>query len=287
MNSEYLLYRAGDLLSQFLPRPFAYWVGLRTADYFYRRDHRGRRAVMSNLQHILEFRGVHASGETLERMARQTFQNFGKYLVDFFRFTRMSKAQVDRMISIEHKEYISQCARGEHGVLAVTAHFGSWEMAAIVMTALGYSINVVVLEQSNRKINDLFQRRREMRGMKVIPLGRAARGTLEALRRREFVALLADRDYSHHRHLVDFFGRPARLPRGPATLCVKTGAVIMPAFLLRQPGDTFLLRVHKPLDAGGKVDVAGVQAQLCRILEEEIGENPTQWYMFEEFWNGE
>jgi len=286
MNSEYLQYRAVDMLSQILPRPFAYWVGLRTADYFYRRDHRGRRAVMSNLQHILEFRGVHASEEKLERMARRTFQNFGKYVVDFFRFTRMSKAQVDRIISIEHQEYISQAAAGGRGVLSVTAHFGSWEMAAIVMTALGHPINVVVLEQRNEKINDLFQSRREMRGMKVIPLGHAARGTLEALKRGEFVALLADRDYSQRRDFSIFFGTPARFPRGPATLCVKTGARIMPAFLLRQPDDTFLLRFHKPIDAGGTASVEDIQAQLCRVLEAEIGENPTQWYMFEEFWNG-
>ncbi|MDD4873246.1 MAG: lysophospholipid acyltransferase family protein [Kiritimatiellae bacterium] len=286
MNSEYVKYRAVDFLSQILPRPFAYWVGLRMADWFYQHDNRGRHAVMSNLRHILEYKGVHPSEETLERLSQQTFRNFGKYVVDFFRFTQMSRRQVDRVVSIEHQEYISDAAVLGRGVLTVTAHFGSWEIGGLVISALGYPLNVVTLQQTDRRINDLFQSRRKMRGLKVIPLGSAAIGTIKALKKGEFVALLADRDYSQHRDLVQFFGKTARFPRGPATLCIKTGAVLLPGFLLRQPDDTFLLRMHKPIEAENR-SISDIQAMICRILEKEIGENPTQWYIFEEFWNGE
>ncbi|NLB59943.1 MAG: hypothetical protein GX806_02530, partial [Lentisphaerae bacterium] len=44
-------YRLAQLISQGLPRRFAYWVGLRVADRFFARDQRGRQAVMSNLGH--------------------------------------------------------------------------------------------------------------------------------------------------------------------------------------------------------------------------------------------
>ena len=284
MNSDYFHCRAADFLSKVLPRPFAYWFGLRVADICYYNDDRGRHAVMSNLRNILEFQGVHPSEETLERLARQTFRNFGKYVVDFFRFTRMTMVQVDRIVSIEHPEYIKQAADLGKGVLVVTAHFGSWEMGGIVLSALGYPLNVVALQQRDRRINELFQSHRVRRGLKVIPLGSAAIGTIKALKKGEFVALLADRDYSGHRDLVRFFGKMARFPRGPAMLCTRIGAVILPGFLLRLPDDTFLLRMHKPIHVGTS-SISEVQADLCRILEKEIGENPTQWYMFDEFWN--
>ena len=276
---------AADFLSKVLPRSLAYWFGLRLADIYYYHDDRGRRAVMSNLRNILEFRGFHPSSETLECLARQTFRNFGKYVVDFFRFTRMTIAQVDRIVSIEHPEYIQQAAVIGRGVLTVTAHFGSWEMGGIVLSALGYPLNVVALQQRDRRINELFQSQREKRGLNVIPLGSAAIGTIKALKKGEFVALLADRDYSGHRDFASFFGKPARFPRGPAMLCVKADAVILPGFLLRLPDDTFLLRMHEPIPAG-KSSIAEVQAKLCGILEKEIGACPTQWYMFDEFWNG-
>jgi lauroyl/myristoyl acyltransferase len=44
--------------------------------------------------------------------------------------------------------------------------------------------------------------------------------------------------------------------------------------------------MHKPIEAGGR-SIPEIQAMICRILEKEIGENPTQWYMFDEFWEGE
>lgn len=287
MNHQYLQYRAADVLSKALPRPFAYWIGLRVADALYRRDERGRKAVMANLDHILKFKGVRASEETLERMARQTFRHFGKYVVDFFRFTHLTKGQVDRMISIQHPEHIDEAVAAGKGVLAVTAHFGSWEMAGLVMSALGHPVNVVVLEHTDQRINRLFQSRRERRGFKVIPLGKAARGTVRALRNKEIIAMLADRDYSGKARAAMFFGAPARFPRGPAELCVRMGASVMPAFLIRQPDDSFLFRVHEPIVPGDGVTDAEIQGRICAVLQEEISGNPTQWYMFEEFWNGE
>jgi len=284
MDREYILYRTADFLSHVLPRRFAYWIGLRVADRFYRRDAYGRSAVISNLRHILEFKGVRPSEETLEKLARRTFQYFGKYLVDFFRFTRMSRAEVDRIVSIEHPEYIDQARALGRGGLAVSAHLGSSEIAGAVVVALGLPLNAVVLPESDQKINALFQSRREGRGLKVIPLGHAARGTLKALKNKEWAALLADRDYSARNDLVHFFGAPARLPRGPVALCVKTGAPILPTFLLRQDDDTFLLRFHSPIIPHGSSSFLDIQGQICKILEQEIGERPSQWFMFEEFW---
>jgi len=287
MNTEYIQYRAADFLSHVVPRRFAYWVGLRVADRFFRRDGRGRSAVISNLRHILEFKGLRPSSETLERLARGTFQYFGKYLVDFFRFTRMSESVVDRIVSIEHLERLNQAVAHGKGVLLLSAHFGSWEIGAAVVSALGHPISAVVVPQKNKKTNMLFQSRREKRGIKVLPLGEAARRTLRALRKGELVAMLADRDYTQHNDLTRFFGAPARLPHGPATLCVKAGATILPVFLLRENHDTFLLRFHPPIVPGRNSSVSEIQAQICLILEQEIGERPCQWYMFDEFWKHE
>jgi KDO2-lipid IV(A) lauroyltransferase len=284
MDTEYLQYRAADFISKVLPRPFAYWVGLRVADGFYRRDHRGRAAVISNLRHILEHQGIRASEETLENMARKTFQYFGKYLVDFFRFRAVSRRLVNRLISIEHLDYVDQAAATGRGVLVVSAHLGSWEIGAAALVSMGYPMNAVVLEQGSKKTNALFQRRRQSRGFKAIPLGRAVRGIMKALRQKEFVALLADRDYSRRNDMVPLFGTPTRLPMGPATLCVRLQAPILPGFMMRQADDTFLLRFSRPIVPDSLTTVDDVQAQICAVLEQAVGKDPCQWFMFDEFW---
>jgi KDO2-lipid IV(A) lauroyltransferase len=284
MNTEYLQYIAAAIVSEVLPRRFAYWVGRTLGARFCRRDDRGRRAVIANLRTIFRFRQQSCSRVELADMAQRTFQQFGKYLVDFFRYTRLSEAKVRRMMTVEGRGRLDEAVAAGNGVILVTAHLGNWEIGGAAVAALGYPINAVVLPQSNMKTNELFQRFRTKRGMTVMPLGHAARDTMRALRRGEIVAVLADRDYSRHSTPMRFFGQDAGLPNGPARLHVKTGAPILPAFLLRRPDDSFVLRFHPPIVGNTRAHVADIMGQIGRILEVEIGESPCQWFMFDNFW---
>ena len=283
-NGSYVSYRLVDCLSRLLPRRFCYWSALRLADQFCRHDHAGRAGVVSNLRRVLAFKGEHPADAELQTLARQTFRHFGKHVVDFFRFRHLSQAGISRMVTVDHPEYIQQAVEVGRGVLAVTAHLGNWEIGGAVLSARGHAVNAVVLPQSDGRTNDLFQRRRQERMARVFPLGHAARQVLGALHRREFVALLADQDYTPQRHYTTFFGALARLPSGPAKLCVKVQAPILPGFVIRQPDDTFVLRFYQPIVPRPDSSVEDVQDQMARILERAIADCPSQWFIFREFW---
>lgn len=284
---EYLLFRIANFLSAVIPRPFAYWISLRVADLYFFRDTKGRRAVMANLRRVLEFNGGRPSELELAAMARLTFQYFGKYLVDFFRFVGARRKQAERLVRLEHEEYLEQAQAVGRGVLVVTAHLGSWEIGGMVLASKGFPINVVVLRQKAENVNALFQGYRRRRGVNVIPLGSAARSILRKLKNKEWVALLADRDYSAHSGTVQFFGAVTHLPRGPAWLCCRSGAPILPGFLLRQADDTFVLRFHPPIAPGEEATVETVQRKVVEVLEREIGENPAQWLIFHDMWGND
>lgn len=285
MMDKYTCYRAAQVISRCLPRRFAYWLGLRIADHCYASDHAGRRAVISNFRQILAVQGVAASDETLEQMARKNFQYFGKYLVDFFKFSRFTPAGIRRLVSMEHFEYIAQAEALGRGVIFITAHLGNWELGGAILTAQGRRIHAVFLPHRENKINELFQKYRSQRGLQCIPLGHAARGVMEALKRNECVAMLADRDFTAHHFPILFFGKPAHLSSGPARIAVKTQAPLVPTFILRQPDDTFLLRLYPPIVPEPQTTVAELQERIRDVLEQEIGRNPLQWFMFDDFWN--
>jgi len=286
MNTRFLQYSAAAFLSTALSRRMAYRVGCRTADRYYRRDERGRKAVEANLKTIMGFKGQTLDDEELDRQVRETFRQFGKYLVDFFRYTGLSRRRASGLIDIEAAHHLSDAAALGKGVILVTAHLGSWEIGGAIVAGMGYPLNAVVLPEDNKRTNAMFQRYRERRGLKVIPLGRAARALLHALRRGEAVVLMADRDYSAHSDLAEFFGRQVRLPTGPARLCVKTGAPVVPSFLLRREDDRFLLRFHPPIEPDGPSSIGSVRMRICGILQNEISANPNQWFMFDDFWSG-
>lgn len=285
MDSEYIKYKSADIVSRCLPRPLAYWIGLRIADRFFYADCNGRKAVMGNLSKVMEFKGIRSSRSQLRFMARRTFQNFGKYMVDFFRYGQFTREKVERMVSLEHPERIEQAVNFGNGVIVITAHYGSWEIAGAVLSALGYPVNVIVLPESNKRTDRLFKLRREGRGVKSIPIGYAATGALKALRRRELVGILADRNYGRNQNQFKFFGVPTFLPAGPATLSLRTNAPIAPVFLVRQSNDSYMFRFREPVIPEKGDTLESIQYKICRILEDEISKDPMQWYMFRAFWN--
>jgi KDO2-lipid IV(A) lauroyltransferase len=278
------LYRLAAVLSRRLPRRFGYWCGLRIADFYYWRRTAERTAVISNLRRIYAARGITLAETALPGLARKTFQHFGKYLVDFFRFARLTEAELRQYVTLENVEALRAAAARGKGVLVVTAHLGNWEVGGAVIAALGYRLNAVALPQPSRRLDRLFNQQRASRGIRVLPLGRAALGIVRCLQRGELVALLGDRNFDHHPGRYQFFGAPAPLPRGPAWLAMRTGAPLVPTFLLRQEDDTFLLRCHPPIYP----DVAGsetaVRTAWLAALEKEIASAPWQWFIFKDFW---
>ncbi|HMP74953.1 MAG TPA: lysophospholipid acyltransferase family protein [Kiritimatiellia bacterium] len=283
----YLSYQMASGISRTLPARAAYWVGLRIADLHYLFNRRAREAVRGNIRQVFLWRGIQPARRALRGHARKTFQHFGKYLVDFFRFTNLTARDLEERVSIEHPERLAEAVRRGRGVVVVTAHFGNWEIGGAVLHALGYPVNAVVAPERLPRLERLLRRQRERRGLHVVQLGQSARALLRSLQRGEIVALLADRDFSSGHRVIELFGKRVCLPRGAAWLARRAGAPVVPVFLIRQEDDTFLLRIHPPIPP----DLAGGEEATMRSvrdsLEREIGERPYQWFLFHDFWKPE
>jgi KDO2-lipid IV(A) lauroyltransferase len=275
-------YRTAAFVSRRLPILFAYWFGMRVADLFYLSDARGRNGVQANLRRILAHRGVRYGPSSIRVLSRKTYQHFGKYLIDFFRYSASTFAEIEDRLDIERIDHLDRVYAGGRGLILLTAHVGNWEMGALALCQKGYPLTAVFRPEGVRQVDRLFEAQRRSRGLSLVPIGGAARGMLRALRDGGIVALLADRDFTTHRHHARFFGADACLPRGPAQLAVRTGVPIVPAFMIRRVDDRFVLRFSPPIMPDGDVDE--VQERIAAILEQVIGENPFQWFVFEDFW---
>ena len=282
----YYCYRVAAWLSRTLPRNFSYRLASWVSWFFHRFDLRGREAVQANLRQILAARGEDASEGRIARLSRETFACFGKYLVDFFRYAQIDPQRLDEIVEVDHPEYIHQAAAPGKGVIAVSAHFGNWEMGGAAICALGYRLHTVVLPDRFEKVNRLFETQRRKRGFDVTFLGHSASVVLRALRRAEFVGLLADVDFTGRNHVVNFFGRPARLPRGPAYLAHRLGVPVMPGFVRRREDDKLILHVYPPIMPEANLSQEAIQGRICAALEDMVGRYPHQWFVFRSFWDG-
>ncbi|MFO7535732.1 MAG: lysophospholipid acyltransferase family protein [Kiritimatiellia bacterium] len=276
-----------EYLCRLLPRRFCYYIALRMADTFYRSDVRARRAVRANMRRVTGHMGQKLSRFDVELLVRRVFQGFAKYLVDFFSFSHMTREETERLVEFENRGQLEKVRALNRGALLVTAHHGNWELAGAVLVSLGYSITAVAQPQEQKKLNNLFMSYRRKRGIHVVPLGlTVVRQLMEALGRGEFVGLLADRDYTPRNHPIDFFGAPASLPIGPAWISSHYKVPILPGFLLRKEDDSFVMKFYPILNAAGDQDEATIQAELRDVLQDGISRDPSQWFMFEDLWNG-
>jgi len=281
-----LFYRVVSLLATRLPRHAGYALARPVSGVAYRYNHAVRDAVAANLRFVLDGRGRPWSEAELQPLVRRNFDNFGKYVVDFFSLGSLAPESLDPLIRAEHVEYLEQCQALGKGIIGLTAHIGNWELGASVMQRHGCRVNAVVRPQASPKLDALFASPRNKRGIQALPMSGAARAVPACLKRNELVALLADFDFSARKRRAPFFGRPAPLPWGASVLAKRTGAPILPAFVLRRDDDTFCFRAYPPILPDPARSIADIQQCICAVLEDVIGGHPDQWFAFEPMWGG-
>ena len=282
---NYALYRIGQFIALHLPVKFAYRLAVFFSDLHYAFAFSDRRAVYGNLKAIFP----QLPDKKIRAIRRKMYRNFAKYLVDFFRFEKIDKPYILQNIRLENMEYFDEALSKGKGAIVLTAHLGNWELGGAVIALCGYPFWVVALPHKHKKVNEFFNNQRENKGIKVIASGRTAvRTCLGLLTENKMVALVGDRDFTEKGTVLDFFGKPTFFPEGPAAFALKTGACIVPGFLIRNTDDTFILRIEKPIEveaySGRHRDTAGVITSYKAIIEDYIRKYPDQWYMFRRFW---
>ena len=279
----YWLLRAASI-SRFVPLRVAYWGAILIAEivWYLRREHRA--AAIANMTQVLGDR------DAAHTVARRSFHNYGRYLVDFVRAPKIRPDAIREKVCFDHWDAIEEAFSGGRGVLFVLMHFGNWDVGGPALAERGYKVNVVAQTFEHDRLNEAVVSARQVRGMNVIPAERAATGIVRALRRNEIVGILIDRPMENGGVLVNFFGRPALVPEGPAWIALRTGARVLPAALVRardtEDVTLALVDLDVRLTPTGDMerDVHDLTRRILEAHERFIRAYPDQWFMFRRMW---
>src|SRR5689334_928216 len=96
----------------------------------------GRRRCIANMRHVA---GDEARAR---RLARASFANYGRYLVDFLRSTSVTAEDVRARVAFDRWDEVDALRAG-NGVVVVTLHFGNWDIGAAAIAERGIPISVV------------------------------------------------------------------------------------------------------------------------------------------------
>ncbi len=228
-----------------------------------------------------------ATDDWVRRTAREVFRHFAREGLQFFRLLSLGKQEIDAMIDIEGVEHIDRALSSGKGCVAITAHYGNWELLARKLAIQGYPINVIARDSDDPGLTGMGTRMRESGGYKVFDKDQPIIGAFRRLKRNEILGILPDQNESHG-ILVPFFGLLARTAPGPAVLALKSGAPMLSAFAHRKDDGRYLARVYPVIDfqptGDDEADIASLTALFTKAIETEVRTNPAQWLWLHDRW---
>jgi len=219
--------------------------------------------------------------------------NLVRSFVEFALLGRGDAEELRRMVSIEGLEHLEAARKdSEHGgVIALTAHFGSWELLVAAVVAHGLPVAVVHRSRDNPLTDELLGSLREKSGAELFSRGSAARAALRALREGKIVAMTYDQNCGRGEGVfVPFFGRLACTRSAPPRIAMRTGAPVVPVFVEREGGGARhrarFLPALEILPEGDDREAAVREnaRRMTRVIEEEIRRFPDHWIWVHRRW---
>lgn len=281
----YVLVVATGFIVRQLPRSASLRLGAGLGDMVYRTVKRRRQIALKNLSMAL---GSEKSKDELEYIARSSFQNMGKTLVEFLSTPRYSAERLRSLVRIEGMENVQQAMAKGKGIIFISAHLGNWELTFHIMSRAIGSLSAVAQSFKYHRLDRLVNSYRTRYGGQVTKKEMAVKQSLRLLRQGQEVAFLGDQDAGDNGVFIDFFGIPASTPRGPIMLAMRTGASIINILDIRQEDDSHLITISEPveLQISGDLekDVEFNTARFVKYLEKTVREHPCQWLWMHNRW---
>jgi KDO2-lipid IV(A) lauroyltransferase len=268
-----------------LPRKAALNLGVLLARSLFLLSRREKARALINLS--IAF-GTEKNPREILRVCRLCFENLGKGLMEVLQFPRLNSENLVRLVNFEGKQNIDEALKKGKGVIVFTAHFGNWELLGASLALMGYDVGFIVRSVRSPRLEALVSKNRESMGIECIPRGTSIKKALWCLKRNGVLGILSDIDTRVDGVFVDFFGRPAFTPRGPASIALRTGAALVPVFIIRQEDDTHRIVAEKALELRTTVDqeedIRLNTARFTKIIESYIRKYPEQWIWIHQRW---
>ncbi len=267
-----------------MPLNLSFFLGRRLGDFFYYFDSKHKAIAYANIKKVF---GSIASPAGISRLTRDFYQSFGQSIIEVFLIPLIDQDYIDKYITIEGKERVLEAFKKKKGVILVSVHAGSWELANIISSNLGFPFSMFIRQQGLPRLNKLLNGYRKQRGCRIISREGGLKEAIEALNNNEAIGMTVDQGGSTGL-LIDFFGFPASIPKGAVKLALRHKAVLIPIFFARINGPKIKVWSGEEISLSGSqdesVDIRSILRKAIAIFENFIFNNPKEYLWTYKIW---
>ena len=266
-----------------LPESTAYSLFDRGARFLVKRNPKSVQRLRSNLMRVKP----ELTESQMHLLVDEAMASYMRYWCDTFRFPNWNKERINSTVTVTRENLLLDGIQSGRGVIVTLPHAGNWDHAGAYFCLKGIHLVTVAERLKPERLFLEFLRYRQAMGMEVLALDSRSVATLaQRLREGHLVALVADRDLSKSGIDVNFFGNTARMPAGPAVLAIKTGAILLTAFV-----NYTSQGIHITFDEL-EIPKNGTQEEKVSVLVQKSADNfaqgirqfPQDWHMLQRIW---
>jgi KDO2-lipid IV(A) lauroyltransferase len=239
-----------------------------------------QRTAMGNLQRCLPER----SKAEYQQITKRMWSNLGRIIGEMPHWGKMSAEEFKRRVQLDFPNATEDILQKLAGGIAVSAHFGNWEIYCKFSEVYKINSNVVYRPANNPYVDALINQQRLRAGVVLIKKGTIGlRHVMAALREKKCVAMLLDQR-ADKGITVPFFGILAKTTAAPANIALKYDIPLVMLRVVRTQGANYRLEFYPPLQLSAKDDEHSVMLKIHQYFEQWITQHPEQWFWVHNRW---
>lgn len=279
-----ILFRLFGPIVRSLPVNVSLSLGRMMGELFYYFDFKHKAIAYSNIKTVFKDR---LSPAKISNLNQEFYRTFGQNLIDIFLIPLIDKEYIDKYITIEGLDYVTEAFKRGKGILFLSVHAGSWELSNIICANLGLPYSLFIRDQRHPRLDKLLNSYRSQKGCRIIQRQNQTQQLIQALKNNESIGITGDQG-GKDGTLVKFFGKYASMPSGAVRLALKYDATLLPAYYMRIKGPYIKIMVEPPFKlkrSGDKdKDIQDNLQELIQIFERYILKYPQEYLWSYKIW---
>jgi KDO2-lipid IV(A) lauroyltransferase len=245
-----------------------------------------RQVALSNIKRVFPLWTEEEIGGT----ARKCFENLGVNLVESLLVPFLPEEAYRERFTLENKAVVDEALAKNKGIMVLVFHFGNWEIMGV--TSRFFKREVIALARPlkrHARLNEFLNGLREATGLKIILNEDTATEVIRRLKENGIVAILGDqREKRSAAVFVELFGEKVPTSRGIAMIGMRTGAPVIPVYVVREGFLRYRLVFCEPLvmERKGNLDelIHKNMRKVNAVLESVILKHPAEWFWVHRRW---
>ncbi len=234
------------------------------------------------------------------RIARRCFEQMGETILELISlggkdFDRLGPPPRPGGVAVRglgaFREQISALRRSGRGVILISGHIGSWELAgSIIGREFPHDSLFMARRYDNPVEQQWVDQLRHRLGARLVYQDESLLRSIRLLHGGGILAMLTDLDIKKMDGVhIPFFGKVAHTTTAPARLAMKTGSLLFPMFIIRD-GQGYHLEFDDPIEpdrfqGDDEEQIRAITIATNGAIERAIRRHPTQWPWMHARWH--